>query len=296
VIDRLARPPSVSCGGRLRPPRAIWKIVWKCIVFFLLWGLLLAPLIVPFSAGLEDPARPVQARLHYDLGAALTILVAAWIMLRFIDHRPFWTLGFAPKHLARDLALGSVLGIAWLASALAIPWVLGALRAQAPGDFSLVALAWAGTSMLFNTVAQEVLARSYVFQTIQSEANSFWAILVTSLLFTAYHAGAFQGAWWPVLNVFGAGLLLGLAYLTTGNLWLPITMHFVWNFLGGPVLGLTVSGQADLGTGSERLILTGPVALTGGRFGFEGGVGTTVATILTLLMLLRLRRGWVRVG
>jgi len=29
----------------------------------------------------------------------------------------------------------------------------------------------------------------------------------------------------------------------TGNLWQPIMIHFIWNFLLGPLSGLTVKGN-----------------------------------------------------
>ena len=34
------------------------------------------------------------------------------------------------------------------------------------------------------------------------------------------------------------GLLFGLAYLRTGSLWLPISLHFSWNFIENDLLNL----------------------------------------------------------
>jgi hypothetical protein len=132
----------------------------------------------------------------------------------------------------------------------------------------------------------EVLARGYIFQTIQLQSNGIWAIIVTSIIFVLYHAAGLQGNWLPALNVFLAGILFGVAYYRTGNLWLPIAIHFAWNFLLGPILGLSVSGQ-DLANNWHLFTLQGPSLFTGGTFGIEGSLIVTAITILGIVTLLR---------
>lgn len=70
--------------------------------------------------------------------------------------------------------------------------------------------------------------------------------------------------------------------------WLPIAIHFAWNFLLGPGLGLTVSRQ-DLGSSWQAFAVNGPAAFTGGTFGLEGGlvVAATTLTMIALLFVLR---------
>jgi len=141
--------------------------------------------------------------------------------------------------------------------------------------------------MILNTVLQEVLARGYIFQTIQTQTNSIWAIFITSILFVLYHAAGLQGDWFlPAINLFCAGILFGVAFYVTGNLWLPIAIHFFWNFLLGPVLGLSVSGQ-DLANNWHAFTLQGPSLFTGGEFGIEGSLVVTVITILGIAILVR---------
>jgi hypothetical protein len=105
------------------------------------------------------------------------------------------------------------------------------------------------------------------------------AVLGTSVLFSAAHFGAFGGALMPAINVLVCGVLLGVARLRSGGLWLPIAMHTAWNFLLGPGLGLTVSGEETIAAGSKLLFLKGPEILTGGRFGLEAGIGVTIVTV-----------------
>jgi hypothetical protein len=139
--------------------------------------------------------------------------------------------------------------------------------------------------MFLNVIAQELLLCGFIFQTIRYRSNTVTAILVSSILFAGYHAGAFQGDWLPAVNVFAAGFLFCLAYITTRSLWLPIFMHFTWDVLVGPLLGLTESGRSDLGNGWKMIIVKGPQLFIGGKFGLEGGLIVTL-TVFSIIILM----------
>jgi len=215
---------------------AFWAIIWRSGLFIVLWGMLLAPAIIPLAerhrAG--EPDNPPWM-LYSDAVSALTVLAAAWLMVRLVDRRPFTSLGFAPGHLIRDLLLGATIGAGWLTLSIAMLWLAGWITPQSSHRISWFSLVCTAVALVFNALCQEVLTRSYIFQTIQSRTNAPVAILSSSVLFSAFHAGAFQGAWLlPAVNLFIAGVLFGTAYCLSGNLWLPIAIHFTWNLLLGP--------------------------------------------------------------
>ena len=69
------------------------------------------------------------------------------------------------------------------------------------------------------------------------------AIIITSLVFGYLHINN-PGA--TYVTAFGnalGGLMYGIAFLGGRNIWLPIGMHYAWNFVQGPVLGFGVSGN-----------------------------------------------------
>ncbi|HEY3056911.1 MAG TPA: type II CAAX endopeptidase family protein [Thermoanaerobaculia bacterium] len=260
--------------------RKIWTAAWKIGLFLLVWAAFYVPLFIPVAlrGGLETPF----VRLYAEVTGAATILAAAWILQRFVDHRSLMSLGFAPHHAARDLGAGLIIGAAMMASCIAIFMMAGWAR-WLSASISLMAL-WPGAlSMMANTITQEVLVRGYVRQTFEREFGVRSAILLSAIFFVVLHAGAIRLPL-PALNLFAAGLLLGAAYAATSNLWLPIGIHFTWNFLQGPLLGLPVSGQS-LSSGWRTVEVKGPPAFTGGSFGVEGGlvalVITTIAAAIT---------------
>jgi membrane protease YdiL (CAAX protease family) len=88
-----------------------------------------------------------------------------------------------------------------------------------------------------------------------------------------------------------AGLLLALAYTATRSLWLPIGLHFAWNFTEGGIFTTQVSGGKV--PGILETTLTGPELLTGGKFGPEASV-VAVGVCLTaalIFLIVTLRRG-----
>ena len=77
----------------------------------------------------------------------------------------------------------------------------------------------------------------------------------------------------------------------SGGIWLPLGAHAAWNFLLGPVLGLTVSGRDRIAGGWSAFRFDGPAWITGGEFGIEGSVVVTLVTAtIAGAILVRLRR------
>ncbi len=276
--------------------RSFGRILWKSGLFFLIWALLIALLIVPIGPRLEEweKTSPLRSRLVADAAGAVSMLAATWLMTRFVDRRRFHTVGFGRPHLLRDLAVGLAAGAVWLGTSVGIAWGAGWVTPRPAAAVTWSVLSGAAVALFLNVLTQQLLLCGYLFRTIRAGAGGAAAVGVSAALFAVYHAGAFHGAWLPALNVFGAGLLFCLARSLTDGLWLPLSIHFAWNFLLGPVLGLTVSGSEHLGSGWQLLLIEGPAVFTGGAFGLEGGLVVTLTTLAGVTALLLL--GWRRAG
>jgi membrane protease YdiL (CAAX protease family) len=137
-------------------------------------------------------------------------------------------------------------------------------RLESPTPLTRLYVESMGAVTAANSVTQEVLFRGYIQQTIESCFARIAGILGSALLFALFHAGVIRSVL-SALNIVAAGCLLGVGYAITRNLWLPIGLHFGWNFVQGPLLGLTVSGQS-LSGGWRVFQLDGPALLTGGAF------------------------------
>jgi hypothetical protein len=265
----------------------IWAIVWRVGLFLLVWGALLAGFLVPLGPRLKllGQVHSLRLQLYVEFSGAVTMLVATWLATHFLDHRPFATIGLAPRRLPRHLGLGAVTGMGWIGISLGAAW-LGGWLAYRPGQvLPWAVLLGAGVAVVLNVLTQQLILCGYVLQTIRARAGVPLAMVVAAAMFVGLHAPAFKGAWLPAMNVFLAGFLFCTAYQLAGQLWFPIGMHVAWNYTVGPVLGLTINGSQYLARGWRVFDLTGPARLTGGAFGLEGGLIVTAATCLMLVVV-----------
>ncbi|HBR33767.1 MAG TPA: CPBP family intramembrane metalloprotease domain-containing protein, partial [Firmicutes bacterium] len=76
-----------------------------------------------------------------------------------------------------------------------------------------------------------------------------------------------------------AGVLFALAYIVTGALYLPLALHFSWNFFQS-FFGFAVSGFAF--PSIFQLEVTGPELWTGGAFGPEAGCSGLFLLVLAI--------------
>ena len=272
--------------------KKVWEVVWRVLLFFGGFAVLYAGLVVPVVTKYAGHGGPLSlgVRLYIESASLAGVLAAVWLMLRFVDRRPFVSLGFSAERALRDSVVGLAIGLGMMTVCAVILLMNGWAAWIVHPAFSGSALSIAALAMLLNTVTQEVMVRGYVQQTIQSRFGQGAGVIVSSLFFLALHVGVIRGAVLPAISLFAAGILLATCYAMTGNLWLPIALHFGWNVLQGPVLGQAVSGQA-LDAGSQLLTITGPPLMTGGTFGVEGGLIAIAVTILgTPLVWLVYRR------
>jgi membrane protease YdiL (CAAX protease family) len=79
---------------------------------------------------------------------------------------------------------------------------------------------------------------------------------------------------------------MAAAYLRTRSLWVAIGLHWAWNWVMAGLFDLPVSGIEFEVPGYDTLML-GPEAMTGGAFGPEAGLLTTLLSVPLIIWLFR---------
>jgi membrane protease YdiL (CAAX protease family) len=216
-----------------------------------------------------------------QLVAVLLAMLAYRACVRFMEQRPACELSGAPA--GRELASGAVLGAALILVTNGILLAFGVLQVESGGTAS--ALLTGIPEMALAAVFEELLFRGIVFRIVQARWGRWTGIAASSLLFGLAHAPNDGAGVLAIAVTVVAGILFAAAFMLTGRLWLPIGMHFGWNYLSQSVFALPTSGHAAIGW--MRSTLTGPAWLSGGAYGVEGSLVTLLVIALTAAWLLK---------
>ncbi len=238
-------------------------------------------------------ALPGGAALPTLFATALSypgIWLATWLAQRFLSQAAFADLGFHRppgwgSEMLFGVALGAGLMLAIFALEAGLGWVqivgfawqeglLNAARALALGLGLYIAVAF----------TEELMVRGYILQTLAEGLPLRLAVLISSVLFGLLHISNPNASWVSTLNLIIAGVFLALGYVVTRRLWLPIGLHFGWNFFQGTILGFPVSGTEALTL--IRQVENGPDIFTGGAFGPEAGLTGLVASLIGMGIIL----------
>ena len=254
-------------------------VIWACLTGLAVWAAV--------SWGGENFYLKLPFRAGLEIALTFATLIPLGLLAHFVDRRRRASLGFSARFY--DLLLGAVVGAGIFCLPLIALVATGAARTEAHlASFSAQGLAIGLVVCFFNVVTQEALVRSYIFQELWAKFGGWIATIVTTIIFVALHAnpishgtlGLIAGA-----NILLASLMLSLAYVRTGQLWLPIGIHLGWNGLQGPVLGINVTGN-DLAFGHWSVFsFPGDALWTGGEMGVEGGLAGLIGPAIGIAIV-----------
>jgi len=223
------------------------------------------------------------------LGTNLALAIFANLLtLRFFTHRRLVDLGLWWNRASVDnLAFGFLGGAGAACMVLGPALVAGAAHmvgtpAESP---SLGAMIFVTVLMAAGSAGEELLMRGYGFQILLATCGTWATVAPVGVVFALMHTGNPNATWLGIANTAGFGILFGYAYVRSRDLWLPIGLHFGWNFTL-PLFGANVSGLRMKITGHDMVWNAGTL-WSGGEYGPEASVLTSAVLILLAAYLWR---------
>lgn len=273
--------------------------------FFIEGGLWLSSeLVVPFSIAIGylaeffSPGNGVASIqefffhyiLYYELFSFVFILLLFIVWVKVIEKNSLSTLGFVKKNWLKYLGLGILLSLLQM-GVIALVYQVGGIGTFELNELSLEPILFIlglFPFWLLQGGTEEVATRGWLLTRIAARTNLPLAIAISSSLFGILHLGNAGVTFLSVLNIILDGVLAGLLFIYTDSIWLVVAQHGTWNYVQGNLLGFQVSG-----TGADASIFSftmgdGPVWLTGGAFGAEGSIITTLVLLVSLVIVYRL--------
>ncbi len=262
-------------------PAILLVVILLQIVVGLLFSLITGTKVLDFEA-INEAYPTIWQIISYTIQflAFYSVVRLYWVK---IFKYPFISIGFErTETVVKELIQGFLTGV-FLIGVIFILLLLTNQIEVTSIHFSLKYFLFYIFMYLIVGFNEELLFRGYLLGTTMKLANKYTVLLLFAFLFSLAHFLSNDFSILPVINIFLAGLILGIYYIHTKRLWYSISLHFTWNFFQGPVLGSNVSGGTD-----EHTIITQNVLgqdwITGGDFGFEGSVIMTIILIPLILL------------
>lgn len=272
--------------GGLRP---FWRFFLAAVL------LLVADLVAGEAVGvayltLGHHPGPVAAFFWNALATLLAVLAAFKLLTAVFERRPLGSVGLAfHGRWWRELGHGLAVGAAMILIVAGLEWAGGLAQFTFALQPLLRAAALTFLLLLVTAINEELTFRGYPFQRLVESITPVGAIAVASVLFGLVHLGNPYHTWFSTANTMLVGIPLAVAYLRTRSLWMPLGIHFIWNFLMGFLLGLPVSGLTfPVSVIAARV--HGAAWLTGAEYGPEGGGFATVAIVAATFYVIFSKR------
>ncbi|WP_432897987.1 lysostaphin resistance A-like protein [Micromonospora matsumotoense] len=186
---------------------------------------------------------------------------------------------------------GTLIGFAMFAAVIVTIALLGGYHVHGLG--SVTGVVGLFGFMAAAAVTEELLFRGLLFRLVEERLGTWLSLLVTGVLFGLIHlANPDASVWGATAITIEAGFMLAACYAATRTLWVPIGLHFGWNFAAAGIFSVVVSGNGE-SRGLLDATMSGPTLLSGGDFGPEASLYTVLAGLALTVVFLGLahRRG-----
>ena len=228
--------------------------------------------------------------LYYELFSFVFILLLFIFWVKVIEKNSLSTLGFVKKNWLKYLGWGILISLLQM-GVIALVYQVGGIGTFELNELSLEPILFIlglFPFWLLQGGTEEVATRGWLLTRIAARTNLPLAIGISSSLFGILHLGNSGVTFLSVLNIILDGVLAGLLLIYTDSIWLVVAQHGTWNYVQGNLLGFQVSG-----TGADASIFSftmgsGPDWLTGGEFGAEGSIITTLVLLVSVVIVYRL--------
>ncbi len=253
------------------------------VAFMLLFGIFMQFLLYDFSVYIKLP---------------LSLLTAGITLYAFKKYLGLYVEDKARLSILRQM---HTLGIGWIVSTVYFSTVMACLYLS--GNYVVTSvqfnldsqLCWLGIFLLVG-ISEEIACRGIIFRLISDKWNVATGLVVSALLFGFLHVFNEGATVWASLAIaLNSGWLMGIAYAYHQTIWVPIGMHWAWNYLEGGVFGCAVSGTPL----DYRPLITPKISgtdlLSGGAFGPEASIicvaiGMGISIVYTVLYIKKKKR------
>ena len=249
--------------------------------------LLILPLMPIFNDSLEEIFSFSGTSNLVD--EAFCLFLSIFLMTK-ISKLKIEQLGFTKDNIVFSYLKGALFGTLQIFTVFFIIFGLKAIDVYYVGNISILLLIKIFIIFIFQALLEEILFRGYLMPFFSKVIGIKFTITLLSFLFTCIHLFNPNLDIIGLANVFLAGVTFSLIYYYTGNLWLVGAMHTLWNFILGFIVGSQISGIITYNSVFFSIPVENNDLISGGVFGFEASIVTTIVELTISLFVIYLIR------
>ena len=260
--------------------------LWRDIIFVISGILLLIIGSTILSLGVYTASESDSYLINIPifLITAVVLLLLYNLLIRYVEANDACKI--APRKDISSIGNGLFIGFSY--------FIIVTVTMSLCGYYHIKSIQFDWEKQLFSftlfflvAVSEEIFFRGILFRMINRRWNIWAALVISALIFSGLHILNDNATLWSSIAIaIEAGSLLGAAYAYSKNIWLPIGIHWIWNYTQGNILGFPVSGEDNV-TSIITPEISGPQWLTGGSFGAEASVISAVIGLPISLWFIR---------
>lgn len=136
----------------------------------------------------------------------------------------------------------------------------------------------------------ELLIVGVFFRIMEEKLGTSIALIILSIIFLIIHANAKNATWLSVLSTATqSGILIPATFVLSRSLWLPIFLHFAWDFAEPGIYGGINPGN-NINESLFTCKINGAEIITGGLNGPQNSIQALIICLIVSIILLLLAK------
>ena len=216
--------------------------------------------------------------------------IISMVYCRFGEMRSLGSMGVRKRKLVPHYLIGLGIGTVLMTAIVLLSALFGAQKISfcSGVNFGLIGLYWIG--WFFQGMSEEFIFRGYLMNTVGGKHNFIIALTVSSLAFALAHAANPGFGPFVLVNLALFAAFAGLYMILTDDIWGGCAIHSIWNCTQGNLYGISVSGTNEMESVMKTVADSDSKLLTGGAFGIEGSIFTTIVLLAASAIVLYLMK------
>ncbi len=197
-------------------------------------------------------------------------------------------MGLVDNRKLRSYIIGVLIGIGLVSLISLVLWAFGFAEISRNSlgfdkkIFILYIIGW-----MIQGFEEEFLLRSILMNQLASRGKISLAIIANSLIFSILHLSNSGFTFIAFVNLSLIGIIFSLIFYMTDSIYISAGAHSFWNMAMANIFGVVVSGDVASHATILNTRFKGNHIVSGGSFGLEGSVVTSLVLIIFLAILVK---------